>query len=181
MLGGIEFSRFVFGNSVWIERFNADKQFADDDVWAKAANVGFDFLGDALASATHKTYTQLLKEHIVQPLGLRDTTVTPSREQCARLLRGTGDEGLCTDTQASAPSGGVYSTSADMVRVLQYLLHIPGVSAQADPAIAVYLKPTQLKSVNGLSHAGDPTGIGLGWVQLGDPNGPSALMEKTGL
>jgi serine-type D-Ala-D-Ala carboxypeptidase/endopeptidase len=144
------------------------------------SNVGFDFLGDALASATNKTYTQLLKEHIVQPLGLRDTTVTPSREQCARLLRGTGDEGLCTDTQASAPSGGVYSTSADMARVLQYLLHIPGGSAQADPAIAVYLKPTQLKSVQGLSHAGDPTGIGLGWVQLGDPDGPSTLMEKTG-
>ncbi len=144
------------------------------------SNVGFDFLGDALASATNKTYAQLLKEHIVQPLGLRDTTVTPSREQCARLLRGTGDEGLCTDTQVSAPSGGVYSTSADMARVLQYLLHIPGASAQAGQAIAVYLKPTQLKSVQGLSHAGEPTGIGLGWVQLGDPDGPSALMEKTG-
>src|ERR1039458_5850125 len=40
--------------------------------------------------------------------------------------------------------------------------------------------PAQLKSVQGLSHAGDPTGIGLGWIQLGDPDSPSALMEKTG-
>lgn len=144
------------------------------------SNVGFDFLGDALVSATNKSYAQLLKEYIVQPLGLRDTTLTPSWEQCARLLRGTGDEGPCTDTQASGASGGVYSTSADMVRMLQYLLHVPGVAAQAGPSIAVYLKPIQLKSVQGLSHAGDPTGIGLGWVQLGDPDGPSALIEKTG-
>ena len=144
------------------------------------SNVGFDLLGDALACAANKTYAQLLNERIVRPLGLRDTTLTPSSEQCARLLRGTGDEGPCTDTQASGASGGVYSTSADMARVLQYLLHTPGATAQVGPAIAVYLKPAQLKSVQGLSHAGDPTGIGLGWIQLGDPDGPSALMEKTG-
>jgi len=143
------------------------------------SNVGFDLLGDALASAANKTYAQLLNERIVRPLGLRDTTLTPSGEQCARLLRGTGDEGPCTDTQASGASGGVYSNSADMVRVLQYLLHIPG-AAQPGPAINVYLKPSQLRWVQGLSHAGDPTGIGMGWIQLGDPDSPSALMEKTG-
>jgi D-alanyl-D-alanine-carboxypeptidase/D-alanyl-D-alanine-endopeptidase len=147
---------------------------------ARYSNVGFDLLGDALASAANKTYAQLLNERIVRPLGLRDTTVEPSAEQCARLLRGTADEGPCTDTQASGASGGVYSTSADMARVLQYLLHVPGASAQVGPAITVYLKPSQLRSVQGLNHAGDPTGIGLGWIQLGDPDGPSTLMEKTG-
>ncbi len=144
------------------------------------SNVGFDFLGDALATAANETYAQLLNERIVGPLGLRDTTLTPTTEQCAQLLRGTEDEGPCTDTQASGASGGVYSTAADMARVLQYLLHIPGATAQAGPKIAVYLKPAQLKSVQGLSHAGDPTGIGLAWIQLGDPDGPSTLVEKTG-
>lgn len=144
------------------------------------SNVGFDLLGDALASAANTTYTQLLNDRIVRPLGLRDTTLTPSAEQCGRLLRGTGDEGPCTDTQASGASGGVYSTSTDMARVLQYLLHIAGSAAPVGPAIAVYLKPSQLRSVQGLSHAGDPTGIGMGWIQLGDPDGPSTLMEKTG-
>jgi D-alanyl-D-alanine-carboxypeptidase/D-alanyl-D-alanine-endopeptidase len=144
------------------------------------SNVGFDLLGDALASAAHKPYAQLLNDRIARPLGLRDTTLAPSKEQCARLLRGSGDEWPCTDTLASAASGGVYSTSADMARVLQYLLRVPGAPAQAGKGIPIYLKPAQLKSVQGLSHAGDPTGIGLGWVQLGDPDSPSALMEKTG-
>jgi D-alanyl-D-alanine-carboxypeptidase/D-alanyl-D-alanine-endopeptidase len=46
--------------------------------------------------------------------------------------------------------------------------------------MTVYWKPSQLKSLRGLSHAGDPTGIGLGWIQLGNPDGPSVLMQKTG-
>ena len=144
------------------------------------SNVGFDLLGDALASATGKTYAQLLNERISQPLGLRDTTLTPSQEQCSRLLLGSRDEGPCVDTQASGASGGVYSTPADMTRFLRYLLHIPGSPAQPASALAVYLKPAQLKSVQGLSHAGNPTGIGLGWIQLGDPDSPSMVMEKTG-
>ena len=144
------------------------------------SNVGFDLLGDALATATNKPYAQLLDERIARPLGLRNTTLTPTREQCAQLLLGTDDEGPCTDTRASGASGGAYSTAADMARVLQYLLHVPGATAQVGPAIDVYLRPAQLKSVQGLSHAGDPTGIGLAWIQLGDPDGPSTLIEKTG-
>ena len=144
------------------------------------SNVGFDLLGDALATAANKPYAQLLNDRIVRPLGLRDTTLTPTREQCAQLLLGTEDQGPCTDTRASGASGGLYSTPADMARILEYLLHVPGTSAPAGPALDVYLKPAQLKSMQGLSHAGDPTGIGLAWIQLGDPDGPSTLMEKTG-
>jgi D-alanyl-D-alanine-carboxypeptidase/D-alanyl-D-alanine-endopeptidase len=147
---------------------------------ASYSNVGFDLLGDALASAANKPYAQLLEERIVRPLGLHDTTLTPSPEQCTRLLLGAGDEGPCTNTEESGASGGVYSTAADMARVLEYLLHVPGTSTRVAPAMTVYWKPSQLKSLRGLSHAGDPTGIGLGWIQLGNPDGPSVLMQKTG-
>jgi D-alanyl-D-alanine-carboxypeptidase/D-alanyl-D-alanine-endopeptidase len=67
-----------------------------------------------------------------------------------------------------------------MAKLLKYLLHIPGSPAQPATALSVSLSPAQLKSVQGLSHAGNPTGIGLGWVQLGDPATPSAIMQKTG-
>jgi D-alanyl-D-alanine-carboxypeptidase/D-alanyl-D-alanine-endopeptidase len=67
-----------------------------------------------------------------------------------------------------------------MVKFLQYLLHISASPSQPAAAQAVYLKPAQLKTIEGLSHAGDPTGIGLAWIQLGDPGTPSALIEKTG-
>jgi D-alanyl-D-alanine-carboxypeptidase/D-alanyl-D-alanine-endopeptidase len=144
------------------------------------SNVGFDLLGDALASATHTSYATLLHDRLLQPLNMWDTTLVPSVEQCARLLQPIKDEGPCTDTQASGASGGVYSTPADMVKLLQYLLQIPGAPAQPAKALDVYLDPKQLKSIYGLSHAGDPTGIGLAWIDLGDPSTPSAVIEKTG-
>ena len=144
------------------------------------SNIGFDLLGDALASATHKSYAQLLDEQILRPLALYNTTLVPSQQQCARLLRGNRDEGPCTDTQPSGPSGGLYSTPADMARFLGYLLRAPGYPAPPSGNLAVRLTPAQLKTMDGLNHAGDPTGIGLAWVQLGDPANPSAIMEKTG-
>ncbi len=144
------------------------------------SNVGFDLLGDALSAATHKSYAQLVDERILRPLNMWDTTLVPSNEQCARLLQGSNDEGPCTDTQPSGASGGLYSTATDMARLLQSLLRIPGAAIPASQAIAVYLKPEQLKSIQGLSHAGDPTGIGLAWIQLGDPDSLSMVMQKTG-
>ncbi|MGO9338810.1 MAG: D-alanyl-D-alanine-carboxypeptidase/endopeptidase AmpH [Terracidiphilus sp.] len=156
------------------------KLAADPGTAALYSNVGFDLLGDALASASGKSYAQLLHETLLQPLDMWDTTLVPSKDQCARLLQPIKDEGPCTETLASGASSGVYSTGADMAKLLQYLLHVPGSAAQPAAALSIYLKPAQLKSVQGLSHAGDPTGIGLGWVQLGDPATPSMLIEKTG-
>lgn len=145
------------------------------------SNIGFDLLGDALASATHQSYAQLVHDRLIQPLRLWDTTLSPSNEQCARLLEGSYDEGPCTDTQASGPSGGIYSTGLDMVKFMQYLLHIPGSPAPPPAsAFSIYLKPKQLKTVQGLDHAGNPTGIGLAWIELGTPDSRSAIMEKTG-
>ena len=144
------------------------------------SNVGFDFLGDALAYASGESYAQLLHDRLIQPLGMWNTTLVPSFEQCARLLRGPRDEGPCTDTLASGASGGIYSTPADMAKFLQYLLQTPGSPAQPPLALGVSLEPHQLKSIRGLSHAGDPTGIGLAWIQLGDPTSPSSIIEKTG-
>lgn len=147
---------------------------------ARYSNVGFDFLGDALSAANGRPYRDLLRDQISAPLGLRDTTLTPTAEQCARLLRGSKEEGPCTDTQASAGSGGIYSTSADMARFLQSLLHARGMPSQPASALAVYLDPARLTSVEGLDHAGTPSGIGLGWIRLGDPGSPSMIIEKTG-
>ena len=144
------------------------------------SNIGFDLLGDALASANHRTYAQLLDEQLLRPLALYNTTLVPSQQQCSRLLRGNRDEGPCTDTQPSGPSGGLYSTPADMARFLGYLLREPGFPAPPADDLAVHIRPAQLKTMDGLSHAGDPTGIGLAWIQIGDPATPSAIIEKTG-
>jgi D-alanyl-D-alanine-carboxypeptidase/D-alanyl-D-alanine-endopeptidase len=155
------------------------------------SNIGFDLLSDALAQAARVPYPQLLAARTLQPLGMFDTTFTPSELQCARLLQGAYPQGACAETTNTDGSSGLYSTPADMARFLQYLLGAgrPPSAGQPLPrqspaAQAVYLNPASLTSISGLSHAGDPTGIGLGWIQIaGSSNADGSsntIVEKTG-
>lgn len=51
-----------------------------------------------------------------------DTTLTPSPEQCSRLMVAAAGPSACRDTTAAAGSGGVYSTPRDMQRWMQQFL-----------------------------------------------------------
>lgn len=141
------------------------------------SNVGFDFLGDALSRASGKPYATLFADRIARPLGLHETGFTPNANECGRLLTGAKDEGPCTDTQNSAASAGVYSTATDMTRFLEYLLG-DGQPSQDPGAQAAFIQPADLLHQQGLDHAGDVSGIGLGWMHL--LAGDSEIIEKTG-
>ena len=146
------------------------------------SNVAFDFLSDALASATHKQYAALLAERTLNPLHMGNTTYFPNPTQCARLLATNHDEGPCAVTEATAGSSGLYSTPTDMAIWLQYLLDdgAPGIPMQDPAAQAIYLLPSDLVSQQGLDHAGQPSAIGLGWIHLLSPDSPDHIVEKTG-
>jgi D-alanyl-D-alanine-carboxypeptidase/D-alanyl-D-alanine-endopeptidase len=146
------------------------------------SNVAFDFLSDALQSATHKQYAALLAERTLNPLKMQHTTFFPNAEQCAHLLASAHDEGPCVATEATAGSSGLYSTAADMTIWLKYLLGTghPGIPAQDASAQAVYILPSNLVSQKGLDHAGEPTGVGLGWIHILPIDSPSHIVEKTG-
>jgi serine-type D-Ala-D-Ala carboxypeptidase/endopeptidase len=146
------------------------------------SNLAFDFLSDALQSATHKQYAVLLAERTLSPLDMRNTTFFPNADQCGHLLIGSRDEGPCASTEATAGSSGLYSTATDMAIWLQYLLRAggPGFPIQDPAAQAVYILPSNLVSQKGLDHAGEPTGFGLGWIHLLPLDSPSHIVEKTG-
>jgi serine-type D-Ala-D-Ala carboxypeptidase/endopeptidase len=146
------------------------------------SNVAFDFLSDALQSATHKQYAALLADRTLNPLHMQHTTFFPNAEQCAHLLVSIHDDGLCVATEATAGSSGLYSTAADMTIWLKYLLGTasPAIPAQDASAQAVYILPSNLVSQKGLDHAGEPTGVGLGWIHILPIDSPSHIVEKTG-
>ena len=146
------------------------------------SNVAFDFLSDALQSAAHRQYAALLAERTLNPLHMQHTTFFPNAEQCAHLLIGAYEEGPCTATEATAGSSGLYSTAADMTIWLRYLLRTggPGLAAQDASAQAIYILPSNLVSQKGLDHAGEPTGVGLGWIHILPIDSPSHIVEKTG-
>jgi D-alanyl-D-alanine-carboxypeptidase/D-alanyl-D-alanine-endopeptidase len=65
---------------------------------------------------------------------------------------------------------------------LKYLLRVSGqgIPAQDASAQAVYILPSDLVSQKGLDHAGEPTGVGLGWIHILPANSSSHIVEKTG-
>jgi D-alanyl-D-alanine-carboxypeptidase/D-alanyl-D-alanine-endopeptidase len=146
------------------------------------SNIGYDFLSDVLQSAAHKQYAALLAERTLNPLHMRQTTFFPSAEQCGHLLVGAHDEGPCTVTEATAGSSGLYSTAGDMEIWLKYLLGSSSSRGVAEDPVAqaVYILPSNLIGEKGLDHAGEPTGIGLGWIHILPLESPSHIIEKTG-
>jgi D-alanyl-D-alanine-carboxypeptidase/D-alanyl-D-alanine-endopeptidase len=147
------------------------------------SNVAFDFLSDALQSAAHQQYAALLAQRTLNPLHMRQTTFFPSAQQCSHLLMSSHDDGPCTSTEATAGSSGLYSTATDMATWLKYLLQNPTQTRTPKgdlSAQAIHLLPSQLVSQKGLDHAGEPTGIGLGWIHILPIDSPSHIIEKTG-
>ena len=148
------------------------------------SNAGFDLLGDALQAADGKLYARLLAERTTTPLAMHETGFDPTPGQCARLLQGAHDEGPCTSTQATAASSGLYSTPRDLMQWLKYLLGAgaPQLPAQPSLAQATYIRPETLLRVQGLDHAGEASGIGLGWIHTLAPAEPvpNEIIEKTG-
>lgn len=146
------------------------------------SNLAFDFLGDALSAATHTQYAALLSERTLAPLHMWSTTYFPTTEQCGQLMKGAHDERPCAVTEATAGSSGLYSTARDMEIWLKYLLGTgePTIPQQPAAAQAVYLKPSSLVRQRGLDHAGEPTGVGLGWIHILPLDSESQIVEKTG-
>jgi D-alanyl-D-alanine-carboxypeptidase/D-alanyl-D-alanine-endopeptidase len=144
--------------------------------------VAFDFLGDALQSAAHKQYAALLADRTLKPLQMQHTTFFPNAEQCGQLLVSAHNDGPCVATEATAGSSGLYSTAADMTIWLKYLLRTgdPSLPAQDASPQAVFILPSNLVKQKGLDHAGEPTGVGLGWIHILPIDSPSHIVEKTG-
>lgn len=155
---------------------------------AAYSNVGFDLLSAALATATGKAYPDLLRERITAPLGMPDTVLEPSEEQCARFMTGYGIPGAdvepCVSTANIAGSGGIYSTADDMVRWLRHNL------SRSDPAVwpalalshAPYLERGTLDAAIGFDEAGTMDGIALAWlVEAAADHRPMILQKSGGL
>jgi serine-type D-Ala-D-Ala carboxypeptidase/endopeptidase len=132
------------------------------------SNLGFGLLGQALADRAGMAYPQLLRQEVLDPLGMHDATVALSPAQQARLIEGHSDLGKPAhvwDLDAMAGAGAIRATAADM---LTYL------AAQLHPALAVTSKagsastlPAAILASHQLHDDGPPgTRIALAWMYV---------------
>ena len=150
------------------------------------SNFGFDLLAAALSAAAQKPYPDLIAERVLKPLGLDDTTFTPSGEQTARLMRGHDFHG---DALPYAPtgsvivgSGGLYSSGRDLLRWLEWHLDRFG-NERADERLidhAAWLWRDGLHSVFGMDESGHMDAMGLGWVIMRPEGDRPLILQKAG-
>ncbi|WP_019904320.1 D-alanyl-D-alanine-carboxypeptidase/endopeptidase AmpH [Methylobacterium sp. 77] len=144
------------------------------------SNVGFDLLADAVGTAGGAPYAHLLNSHVTMPLGMTDTGLSPTPDQCARLMIGSGLGGpaTCVDTQATGGSGGLYSTGNDMARWLRH--NLSAASGVLALSHAVYRQRQSMPAAIGFDEASPMAGLALGWVSVAAKDSEPALLVKSG-
>lgn len=93
------------------------------------SNLGMGLLGHALGRAAGRPFDDLLRERILEPLGLRTTSYAPLEgEVTERLARGYSNRGPApyrTYGEATYGQGGLYSTAEDLLTYLEAQLGPP--------------------------------------------------------
>ncbi|GLR10536.1 D-alanyl-D-alanine-carboxypeptidase/endopeptidase AmpH [Mixta theicola] len=151
-------------------------------VHAAYSNIAYDLLADALSRAAGTPYPTLFRQLITHPLGMKDTTFTPSPEQCQRLMVPERGASPCINTLAAIGSGGVYSTPEDMGRWMQQFLNsdINTRTPQIDRLQTLIYQRRQLTKVEGMDVPGKAEALGMGWVYMAPAHGHPGIMQKTG-
>jgi len=88
------------------------------------SNLGYAALGRVIERVTGKTYEALLREAILDPLGMKDSGCgrPPDSLATGYLFDPAGGVVLAEFSEADFPSGGLYSTAEDMARWVKGLL-----------------------------------------------------------
>ena len=150
------------------------------------SNFGFDMLAQALANAAGKPYPELLKERVLDPAGLKDTSFDLAEADEARAMQGHNFDGSPMPFIRTSPmivgAGGLYSTANDMVRWIAW--HLDRFSPkQAEMRLldhAVYLDRDGLNPAFGMDEGGMMDAMGLGWVVMRPEGFRPLILHKSG-
>ena len=126
------------------------------------SNFGVSVLGYLVAQKAGKSYQQLLRERIAEPLQMTDCTVSLSDDQTKRLATPHDKFGSATSpwTFADLPgAGGIHATMRDMMRFAKAQLTPP--TGKLGEAIELAWKQHTEADASGPA-------MGLGWMIAGD-------------
>ena len=126
------------------------------------SSLGFGLLGDALAAAAGRPYGELLRERILDPLEMHQTSLDSADQVQGHSPRGKPRPPL-EDLLAAA--GGLRSTVGDMLRFLEACL-------EPSPAMAL--------AQSRHSPGGKGMANGLGWLILSHPRRPTVTWHNGG-
>src|SRR5262249_40325806 len=133
-----------------------------------------------------KSYEAFLQERIFEPLGMKDTTFSPTKEQLKRLAELYGQKGgklvatpwaLLGRTETSRhpiPAGGLYSTGADVARFYRMMLN--GGSLEGKKVLSAEGVKTMTRVQTDELKTGFSAGMGFG-LGVGVVRSPEGVTE----
>ncbi|MEO9528241.1 D-alanyl-D-alanine-carboxypeptidase/endopeptidase AmpH [Roseibium sp.] len=148
------------------------------------SNVGFDLLAMALSGAADKPYDALLKEKVLDPIGL--TATGYERPTGDTVMTGYDWEGneMVPGAQFANRSGAsqLYTTANDMLRYLEWNLDRFGSEGAEARGIshAAWAMRDGMNPVYGLDESGHMNAMGLGWVIMMPEGDRPLIIQKAG-
>ena len=169
----------------------APLQFEPGSRW-QYCNSGINTLGRVIEVVSGKSFEDFLEQRLFKPLGMKDTTFWPSGGQLKRLAKayqprpdGKGLEetaiwfikgDLGERRRTAFPSGGLFSTAADMFRFYQMMLEggvCHGKQLVSRESVELMTRPQTGDFKAGFT---DGMSFGLGWAVVKDPTGITELL-----
>jgi CubicO group peptidase (beta-lactamase class C family) len=161
-------------------------EFSPGSKWQYSS--GITIAGRLIEIASGESYADYLRRHIFEPLGMKDSTFQLTAEQSRRLAvtyRPGKEKGLLeavsipdpTQLRTPNPSGGLFSTAADMARFYQAILNggtLNGVRLLSERSVSEMTRIHTPGIVTGFTPG---NGWGLGWCVVEKPQGVTRLLS----
>lgn len=135
-------------------------------------------------------FDEFLAERIFRPLGMKDTTFRPTPEQAKRVatLYQPGKDGQSiqraehwlneiSEDRSPNPSGGLFSTAADMARFYQMILNGGELDGQRILSDAAVREMTCVRTGDLTTGFTPGNGWGLGWCIVREPQEVTAMLS----
>ncbi|HSQ58433.1 MAG TPA: serine hydrolase domain-containing protein, partial [Gemmata sp.] len=164
-------------------------QFEPGSRWAYS-NSGIDTLGRIIEVVSGQSYERFLQERVFDPLGMKDTTFFPSKDQLARLAVTYAKDkegkltpspntliGLPPNAKHPIPAGGLISCTGDLAKLYRMMLsrgELNGKRILSEKAVATM---TQLQTGTIKTGFVEGMGFGYGWAYVREPKGVTAMLS----
>ncbi len=165
-----------------VKSYAAMTLMSEPDSSYKYSNAGINTAGRIIEVVSGMSYEQFLQEKFFTPLGMKDTTFTPSKSQIARIAKSYKPNAakngleetvvsqlkypLDDPSRQPMPAGGLFSTAEDLAKFCRMLLN----GGQLDGRR--YISEKALRTMTGNQTGNLPTSYGLGWAVDKNPGGP---------
>jgi CubicO group peptidase (beta-lactamase class C family) len=152
-------------------------------------NTGIDTLGRIIEVVSGQSFESFLKDRLLDPLGMADTTFAPTPEQLKRSaliynrkdgeLRAVASSktGLPGGPRYPSPAGGLYSTAPDLARLYRMMLNRGTASGRRYLSDQSVREMTRVQTGDLKAGFNDGMGFGLGWGVVRQPTGAIAMLS----